>query len=460
MSGIVGVINLDGAPADRQLLQQMTAFMAYRGPDAHETWSDGQLGFGHTMLRTTPESIHEHQPCSLDGKVWITADARVDDRPALTEKLKSKGRTILEGTTDVELILHAYHTWGEDCVNHLLGDFAFAIWDGRRRRLFCARDQFGVKPFYYAHVGNSLIFSNTLNCVRIHPAVSAELNDSAIGDFLLFGFNQEPATTTFADIKRLPPAHSLTWSKNTLRVNRYWALPTNGHIRYKRPNDYVDRFRELLQIAVRDRLRTDRVGVFMSGGLDSPAVSATARELLSKEFTSFDLRAYTIVYDKLIPDEERHYSGLVADALGIPINYLVADNYRVYEACDQLELRCPEPVDEPLLALVVDQLRDVAAHSRVALTGWDGDALLSEFPPSYFGALFKRRQFARLLTDIWRYVLSQRQLPPIGHTLIPRSIPTPRFARPISQPFGSYWDTSCSSICILIWMATDAWDAF
>src|SRR6266851_4305018 len=153
MSGIVGIVNPDGAPVDRHLLQQMTEAMAFRGPDAKEIWSQGSVGFGHAMLRTTHESVHERQPASLDGKVWITADARVDARAELITKLESKGQIKAKAATDAELILHAYHVWGEECVEHLLGDFVFAIWDGRRRRLFCARDHFGVKPLYYAQVG-------------------------------------------------------------------------------------------------------------------------------------------------------------------------------------------------------------------------------------------------------------------------------------------------------------------
>lgn len=414
MSGIVGIINLDGAPVDQQLLRQMTEFMSYRGPDAQDIWIDGHVGFGHTMLRTTFESEREIQPCSLDGQVWITADARVDDRAGLIQKLGAKGRGDLNTATDVELILHAYHVWGEDCVKYLLGDFAFSIWDGRQQRLFCARDHLGVKMFYYAHVGSCLVFSNTLNCIRRHPAVSDELNDLAIGDFLLFGFNQEMNTTTFADIQRMPPAHYLTWSEGALRLNRYWSLSIERHIRYKRGSDYVDHFKELLRTAVDDRLRTNRVGVFMSGGLDSTALAATAHELLSKRSVPFDLRAFTIVYDRLISDEERYYSGLVAEAAGIPIHYLVADDYTLYERANQPELRWPEPLDEPVLALSVDLFKQVAAHSRVALTGLDGDAVLSESPKSYFGALLKGRRFGRLVSDMGRYVLSQGQLPPIG----------------------------------------------
>ena len=139
MSGIVGIVNLDGTPVDRPLLEKMTDFMALRGPDARGIWLDGHIGFGHTMLRTTWESANEQQPCSLDGQVWITADARVDGRADHVQMLAAKGCDDLKNATDPELILHAYQAWGESCVEHMLGDFAFAIWDGHRRRLFCAQ---------------------------------------------------------------------------------------------------------------------------------------------------------------------------------------------------------------------------------------------------------------------------------------------------------------------------------
>src|ERR1700756_5000969 len=126
MSGIVGIVNLDGAPVNRALLKTMTDHLAFRGPDAQSMWVDdkaGNVGFGHTMLRTTWESEHERQPFSLDGQVWITADARIDDRDNLVEKLASKGHEMTAAEPDSELILHAYHAFGEHCVDHLLGDF-------------------------------------------------------------------------------------------------------------------------------------------------------------------------------------------------------------------------------------------------------------------------------------------------------------------------------------------------
>ncbi len=412
MSGIVGIINLDGAPVDRELLERMTNFMSFRGPDAQDIWIDGHVGFGHTMLRTTEESLNEKQPCSLDGKVWITPDARVDARADLIRKLESKGNKKFMSVTDAELILHAYHTWGEHCVKYLMGDFAFAIWDGPQQRLFCARDHFGVKPFYYAPLKDCLIFSNTLNCVRIHPAVSDELNDLAIADFLLFALNQDPATTTFADIQRLPPAHILGYAKEALYVNRYWTLPTKDTIYYKRSDEYVEHFRDVLRTAVKDRLRTDHVGVFMSGGLDSPGVAATAHQLLSKQKTSPGLRAYTVVYDRLIPDEERYYSGLVASALGIPIHYLVADDYDLYERWDQPQICTPEPCHEPTgLAISFDLLKEISSDVRVAFYAEGPDNLLHYEWQPYIFHLIKSLQIKRLFVDVAFYILSQRRLP-------------------------------------------------
>ncbi len=412
MSGFVVLIDQEGAQVSPQMLRRMTDYMAFRGSDAQETWISGNVGMGNAMLRTTFESEFERQPFSLDGEVWITADARVDGRAELIRRLAIEGLE-LKNKTDSELILYAYYVWGDACVNHLIGDFAFALWDARRRRLFCARDHFGVKPFYYAQAGERLIISNTLNCVRLHPAVSDELNEQAVGDFLLVGSNGEQDTTFFADVKRLPPAHILTWSAGNLKVRRYWTLPVQSEIRYKRESDYVDRFVELLDQSVEDRLRTDHAGVFMSGGMDSTTIAATAHKIFSKRRAPFDLRAVTAVYDHMFPDQERYYSGLVAEKLNIPIQYLVADDYKLYERWDQPELMKPEPVHAPLMVISHDLHNQIAAHSRVALTGEGGDAFLRP-SASYLLALIKGMKWGRLLAEVYRHLWEHRRLPRIG----------------------------------------------
>jgi asparagine synthase (glutamine-hydrolysing) len=413
MSGIFGIFNIDGSPVSPHLLRRMAEFMAFRGPDKQETWVDGSVGLGQAMLRVTDESLRERQPFSLDNQVWIVADARVDGRDDLISRLEAESRDDLKNATDVELILQAYHAWGADCVRRLIGDFAFAIWDKRKRIMFCARDHFGIKPFYYARAGNCLIISNTLNCIRLHPAVSDRLNDQAVGDFLILGSNENPETTFFAGIQRLPAAHTLIWSNGDLRTRRYWTMPIEDEIRYRREGDYVERFVELLDEAVSDRLRADRVGIFMSGGMDSTTIAATTKKLLLRKNAPFDLRAYTLVYDHLIPDEERRYSGLVAEYLGIPINYIVADDYQLYERFDEPESRKPEPSNSPRTAMLVDQYRKVAPHTRVTLTGQGGDVVLrGSF--SYLINLFKSLRFSRAAIEIGRHALTHRSLPQIG----------------------------------------------
>src|SRR5215216_3987569 len=172
MSGIAGLFNLDGAPVDSSLLQLFCERLTFRGPDARHVWFSNHIGLCHTLLETTRGLFHDAQPLSLDGKVWISADARIDGRNEIARKLKAVGQALTDHTTDAALILCAYQAWDSDCVEHLIGDFAFAIWDGPKRRLFCARDHFGVKPFYYAQSGDAFNFSNTLDCLKLHPALS------------------------------------------------------------------------------------------------------------------------------------------------------------------------------------------------------------------------------------------------------------------------------------------------
>ncbi len=433
MSGIVGVCQVDNRPVDRALLQRMTASLAFRGPDAQNVSVIGNLGFGHALLQTTEESLGEKQPFRL-GELWITADARIDARTDLLRRLRAKGQDVANRATDAELILRAYAVWGEQCVEQLLGDFAFAIWDEQRRTLFCARDHFGIKPFFYAHIDGQFVFSNTLDCVRLHTMVSDRLNEQAIGDFLLFDSNQDLQTTVFADIQRLPPAHTLTVVAGEIRLRRYWTLPEGDLIRYRRKQDYVDEFLELLRAAVSDRLRTNRVSVQMSGGLDSPAVAAIAHELLSQrpdgfqmdgfqpdgfqpdgfQPDGFQMEAHTAVYDRLFHDEERHYAGLVAAKLNIPIQFFVADDYLPFAGADDPDYRQPEPENNPFFKHHLDFARQSGQRHRVVLTGSDGDTFFFELPNWYFHDLFKRRRFGRLLFELARYGWTQREFPRVG----------------------------------------------
>jgi asparagine synthase (glutamine-hydrolysing) len=408
MSGIVGIVRSDDAPVDRQLVWQLTEAMAYRGPDAQEIHVDGSVGLGHALMNTGGDSQEWRQPFTLDGRVWITADARIDARAELMADLGIQDSQARQTLRDEELILRAYASWGEDCVRHLIGDFAFAIWDTTEKRLLCARDRFGVKPFFYAQVPGGLIFSNTFQAVRLHPEVSGELNEQTIGDFLLFGSNLEASTTGLAQIRRLPPAHQLVWSGDTPVLSQYWRFRPPPELKYARPEDYVAHFSQLLRSAVADRLRTNRVAVFMSGGLDSTTVAATARQVLAARHVSFDLRAFTAVCERLIPCQEGKYAGHVADALGVGIHYLNADNYHPYQPCDVPVAVQPDPVHSPFAASGLAQSRLAAAHCRVGLTGLGPDVLFSYPMRHHVAALLRNRRICRATADLSRYVRAHR----------------------------------------------------
>ena len=413
MSGFVGILNLDGSTVDSGLLGRMTAYLAFRGPDRQCVQAMKNVGLGHALLKLTEESEHEEQPFTLDGRTWIVADARVDARQDLVIELRARGQAALASdATDAELILRAYGVWGGECVTHLLGDFSFAVWDETRQRLFCARDHLGVKPLYYAQVGQTVFFSNTLDCIRVHPAVSRDLNDQAIADFLLFGANQEVDTTAFRDIRRLPPAHCITWSNETPRCRRYWTLPVEEPIHFKRADDYADRFNELLRTAVRDRLRTRRVAVLMSGGLDSPAVAAVSQRVLKENSSDFSLLAITSVYDRLIPDSERHYAGLVADHLKIPIFYDVRDDETSIADWERVSVHTPEPVDNPpAFAAALEFLEKTTTHARVFLYGEGPDnALRYEWRP-YVSHLLARRRAGPLMRALANDLTMHRRVP-------------------------------------------------
>jgi asparagine synthase (glutamine-hydrolysing) len=413
LSGIVGIYERSGAPVDRGLLQALAHFLSFRGPDARDTWSQGAIGLGHTMLRTTRESQIEQQPASLDGKLWITADARIDCREELEKKLAQQGQDSAgRAVTDSGLILRAYAAWGAECVQHLRGDFAFAIWDARKKLLFCARDHFGVKPFYYSELGELFLFSNTLDCLRQHPGVSDDLNDAAIGDFLLFGLNCDAATTTFRDIRRLPAAHAMTVSPDGLRIQRYWSAPTAGRIRYQRAADYVEHFQILLQAAVSDRMRVDRAGILLSGGLDSATVATTVRELAGGPGGTTDLRAYTVVYESLIPDQDGRYAREVAEFLKIPHQTIAMDRLQPFERWNEPGISSPEPVDDPFFAGLFDQFRTIAADCRVVFSGEGADNLMHFEMWPFARALMREGQWISLLRETSRYLSLRASIVP------------------------------------------------
>ncbi len=411
MSGIVGIAHSEGTPVDSDLLRRMTNWLSFRGPDAQEIWTDGPIGLGHALLSHANDSEHERQPATLDGRTWTVADVRLDARRELVAALRSSGREANLSDSDPCLLLHAYEAWGESCLDRLLGDFAFAIWDARRSQLFCACDHFGIKPFYFAEVNRSFIFSNTLDCLRLHPAVSDRLNDSAIADFLLFGMNYDPASTSFADIRRLPRAHFLRWSRSGIYLREYWQPPTDGAIHYRRRREYIEHFGELFKGAVEDRLRTNKVAILLSGGLDSSSVTAVAHELRTEKYPALELHAFTSIHQNVSSDSDPSAARTVASVFQIPLHFSVVDSAGILDGWDDPNTHWPEPIDDPFAGSFLDEFRTIAENAHVLLSGEGADNLMAFEMTQHFRCLWRDGRFGRALADLAEHVFRRFQAP-------------------------------------------------
>ena len=318
-----------------------------------------------------------------DDNLVICADARIDARTELCGQLNLPGGQKL---SDAELILRAYQRWGTHCLDRLIADFSFAIWDENEKLLFCGRDHMGVKPFFYASADGEFVFSNRLRSLRGLPLLRCCPNHLAIADFLLFGYGHslDSELTAVHPVRRLLAGHALTAQFENSRAPevktwKYW-LPSEVHGPGSRTGEeYAEELKSILKLAVRDRLRDcTRAGVLMSGGLDSTSVAALARH-------EVDCEAHTVVYDKLIADDERKFAKIAGGALQTPVHFWQADAYRLFERWSESHFQLGEPHEAVLSAINTDIFEKVSLHSGVLLSGNGGDPLFLR-PRGYWKA--------------------------------------------------------------------------
>jgi asparagine synthase (glutamine-hydrolysing) len=314
MSGIAGVIHLDRSPIDAHILQRMTDAIAHRGPDGAGTWVDGPAGLGHRMLRTTPEALHERQPlCDESGQVCLVLDGRVDNREDIGKALEAKG-VILRDCTDAELVLKAYLQWGEEAPVHILGDFAFAIWDGRQHALFCARDIFGIRPFNYCCGVNFVLIASELHQLFHDPRVKRVPNEGMVAEYLSVQITH-CEETLWEGILRLPAAHFMWVGPRGIEKRRYWEFDLSKKIRCKTDEEYAEQFLYLFREAVGCRLRSSGpIGSYLSGGLDSSSVSVIANELLLEQGRTEPLDTFSLVFPGMSCDESGYIRKIVEHA--------------------------------------------------------------------------------------------------------------------------------------------------
>lgn len=432
MSGLAGVYCLDGRPADVGRLRRMIVAVAHRGPDGEGEWSDGAVALAHRAGHTTPESFEEKQPL-LDetGAVCLTLDGRVDNRDALAAWLRSRG--VLPRTpSDAELVLQAYALSDDECLTRIVGDFALAIWDGRRRRLLCARDPLGIRPLYYRLEGRTLLWGSELRQIVATLSGRPAPNEGVIGEYLsnrLVSLDE----TLYRGILRVPPGHVLTVEDARIRTRRYWDVDPEREIRYRDDDEYAEHFLTLFREAVSCRLRSaGPTAIFLSGGLDSSSIAGMAARLAREGRVPADaVETYTLDFSH--PDaDERRWVNDVAATTGLRLRRLDADRVAIPSLATQVaELQdFPDiPTAHPW-GLLYDEARRRGA--RTAIWGYGGDEWLTG-TPAHGADLLRRlrlRALARQLRDDLR---ACRRLggPPVGlvdvlqwcvYPLVPRAV--------------------------------------
>ena len=380
MSGIVGIYRFSKEYPDNQVLVRMTDALVHRGPDGRATWQAGPVGLGHCMLWTTHESLHEHLPfTSGDGTLSITADARIDNRDELISDLNLSQQS--EIIPDSSLILHAYQHWGESCVDHLLGDFAFAIWDAYKQHLFCARDHMGVKPFYYFRSDEFFAFGSEIKALFCVPGIPREMNEKGLA-FRLAGIDDDPVITSYLHIHRLPAAHAMIVSLSGTRIHRYWSLNPDSEIHFGTDEEYENAFRTIFTQAVRCRMRSAfPVGSELSGGLDSSSVVCVARHLLRQENSDHQLHpihTFSAVFDEVPECDERTYINYVLKGGDLTSHFIYPDQLSSLYAIEHQIRQIEEPTLSPTSYTywtMYQTARDTGV--RVVLSGEWGDVIVS-----------------------------------------------------------------------------------
>jgi asparagine synthase (glutamine-hydrolysing) len=371
VSAIAGLVRRDGQPIDPAELDALSASLAHRGPDGRNAWHGGPVGLVHCLLRVAPEAEHAAQPYQRDGRV-ITADVRLDNRSELCAALGLP----LATQSDAELILAAYARWGEACAEHLLGDFAFAIWDETERQLFCARDYIGFKPFYYYASPRQFVFATELKGVLALPEVPRRLNEMRVADYLLPVFD-DLASTFYQDLQRLPPGHCLSLSPTGVRVWPHYTLQPQPLLKLRSDAEYIEAFRERFEAAVRCRIRTPYpVGASLSGGLDSSSVVVQARALRGPQ--AAPLSVFSAVFDEVPASDERPYMEAVLAGGGLTSHFIRADLLSPLADLERMHWHEDEPFYAPNLFIDWALYRAAqAAGVRVMLDGQDGDSTVS-----------------------------------------------------------------------------------
>jgi len=377
MCGICGELRLDGQAASAELVARMLPALERRGPDDAGQWQAGPVALGHRRLKIIDLSDRSHQPM-VDGELSLVFNGAIYNYRELRAQLQQKGHSFASGG-DTEVILKAYREWGEDCPKHLHGMFAFALWDGANNRLFCARDRFGIKPFYFAHTDGFFRFASNTQALLAGGDIDTSIDPAGLHfQYTLHAVIPAPRTI-LKGIRKLEPAHSLVIEADgSARQQRYWELDARRGGLDLSEDHWVEAVHDKLLAAVRKRndVADVPVGVLLSGGLDSSLLVALLAEIGVEGFHTFSVGFEDQPEEK---GSEFEYSDQVVERYQ-PIHhkFLVPN--------DQVLKRLPEAVDamaEPMFGqdavafyLLSEQ---VSRHIKVVQSGQGADEVFGGY---------------------------------------------------------------------------------
>lgn len=385
MCGICGIYSFDQQPVQPDLVRRMANSILHRGPDEEGFLFDGPVGLGMRRLSIIDLAGGSQPVYNEDGTVGIVYNGEIYEYIELRRELERLGHRFTT-RSDTEVVVHAYEQYGERCVDYLVGMFAFAIWDSRRRELFVARDRLGEKPLFYTRIGDQLLFASEIKALLQHPGCSRELSEEGLSHYLSALYIPFP-DTMFRDIAKLPPGHWMRVSENGIRIERYW-FPERLRPHRASIDEAIDEFRTLFADAVRVQMRSDvPVGASLSSGMDSTSVVAYVARMTD------DARLKTFAVGFTGADwDERPGARAVANLFGTEHYDITVSPTDVVRLLPRLAWLLDEPMGDASIVPVFMVSQLARQHVKVLLNGAGGDEVFAGYPRYMIGQLpFYRR---------------------------------------------------------------------
>lgn len=384
MCGIAGQFCFNGRIPDEPLLTSMGERLAHRGPDGSGSHIHGSAGLVHRRLAIIDLTDDGLQPMtSGDGSLWIVFNGEIYNYVELREELAAKGHRF-HSQSDTEVILHAYEEWGADCLSRFNGMWGFAILDEKRNELFCARDRFGIKPFYYTVIDGSFFFASEIKALLAHPKIGLQPDDATLGTYLAWGVQDHSGRTMFDNILQLEPAHAmLVTAQGPKTPFRYWGISVNPEITSDGTDDAIaSELHDKLTDATRIHLRSDvAVGTCLSGGIDSSTLTAIINSLIRNEAPASvgeRQKTFSVVFSDTRFDESRFVDEIIA-VTGVDAYRTEPSPEKLWDDIRRLVYMQDEPFGSLSIYAQYCVMRLAREKVKVVLDGQGADELLGGY---------------------------------------------------------------------------------